>query len=309
MIMKSVLTIFTFGSKVPCGLFIPTLCVGSIFGRIFGMIIEQLTYEYKSFWLWSSVCQTASVCAVPGVYAMVGAAAFLGGVTRMTVSLVVIMFELTGSLQHIVPFMIAAMTSKWVGDAFKNGGIYDDHIDLNGYPFLDNKEEFHDTHYAIDVMRPRKTADNITQPLVTINQDGCSVGQLEKLCKTTQFHGFPVVVSNNLSTNTNFSHSIQNSPDRSNRLVGFVLRRELMITLYQARLRDIEVLGSTLVTFSIKSANLLENSARHKKILRLNDIIDLHPITVTIHTPMEIVVEIFKKLGVRQVLRGEVISW
>lgn len=46
---------------------------------------------------------------MPGLYAMVGAAAVLGGVTRMTVSLVVIMFELTGSLQFIVPTMAAVM--------------------------------------------------------------------------------------------------------------------------------------------------------------------------------------------------------
>lgn len=36
----------------------------------------------------------------PGTYAMVGAAAALAGVTRMTVSLTVIMFELTGSLSY-----------------------------------------------------------------------------------------------------------------------------------------------------------------------------------------------------------------
>lgn len=32
-----VLTIFTFGMKVPCGLFIPSLCLGSIMGRIVGI--------------------------------------------------------------------------------------------------------------------------------------------------------------------------------------------------------------------------------------------------------------------------------
>ena len=45
---------------------------------------------------------------------MVGAAAALGGVTRMTVSLVVIMFEVTGGMQYIVPFMVATMASKWI---------------------------------------------------------------------------------------------------------------------------------------------------------------------------------------------------
>lgn len=48
-----------------------------------------------------------------------------GGATRMTVSLVVIMFELTGGLEYIVPLMAATMTSKWVADAFGREGIYE----------------------------------------------------------------------------------------------------------------------------------------------------------------------------------------
>ena len=54
---------------------------------------------------------------MPGLYAVVGAASVLGGVTRMTVSLVVIMFELTGSLEFIVPTMVGVMFAKWIGDA------------------------------------------------------------------------------------------------------------------------------------------------------------------------------------------------
>jgi chloride channel 3/4/5 len=94
-------------------------------------------------------------CVTPGLYALVGACAFLGGATKMTVSLVVIMFELTGGLSYIVPLMAAAVTAKWVGDAFGRGGIYDAQIELNGYPFLDNKEEFNYTSLAADVMKPR----------------------------------------------------------------------------------------------------------------------------------------------------------
>jgi chloride channel 3/4/5 len=94
-------------------------------------------------------------CVTPALYAIVGACAFLGGVSKMTVSLVVIMFELTGGLNYIVPLMAAAMTAKWIGDGFVRGGIYDAHIELNGYPFLDNKEEFNFTTSAADVVRPR----------------------------------------------------------------------------------------------------------------------------------------------------------
>ena len=40
------------------------------------------------------------------------------------VSLVVIMFELTGGLRYIVPLMIAVMTAKWVADFLGRQGMY-----------------------------------------------------------------------------------------------------------------------------------------------------------------------------------------
>ena len=44
-------------------------------------------------------CGTASRCVTPGLYAVIGAAAVMGGVTRITISMVVIMVEVTGGLQ------------------------------------------------------------------------------------------------------------------------------------------------------------------------------------------------------------------
>ena len=122
LIFKMIVTIFTFGIKVPAGLFIPSLCMGSIIGRMMGIGVEQLVYAYRDnlpMWLQTECAQNES-CIMPGLYAMVGAAAALGGVTRMTVctynlyniwvlisiffqvSLVVIMFELTGNLKRIL---------------------------------------------------------------------------------------------------------------------------------------------------------------------------------------------------------------
>ena len=82
---------------------------------------------------------------------MIGAAATLGGVCRVTISLVVIMFELTGALQHIVPFMVAVQLAKWTGDFFGDG-IYDCHIELRQYPFLHEPEEHSVSGIAADIM-------------------------------------------------------------------------------------------------------------------------------------------------------------
>lgn len=70
---------------------------------------------------------------------MVGAAGCLSGVTRMTVSLTVIMFELTGGLQYVLPIMSSIMMAKWVADAISRDSIYDTVILAQGYPYLNHK--------------------------------------------------------------------------------------------------------------------------------------------------------------------------
>ncbi|KAJ3585574.1 hypothetical protein NHX12_014293 [Muraenolepis orangiensis] len=221
LLFKMVITVVTFGMKVPSGLFIPSMAVGAIAGRLLGVAMEQLAYYNHDWVIFRGWCSPGADCITPGLYAMVGAAACLGGVTRMTVSLVVIMFELTGGLEYIVPLMAAAMTSKWA------------HIRLNGYPFLEPKEEFEHKSLAVDVMRPRRS----DPALAVLTQEGMTVAEAEALVESTRYSGFPVVVS-----------------QESQRLVGFVLRRDLLISID--------------------------------------------------HTPMDITVDIFRKLGLRQRLLG-----
>ena len=64
--------------------------------------------------VWESII---SLLILTSLSAIVGAAALLGGIMRMTVTLVIIMFELTGSIDFVVPTMTAIMLAKWVGDA------------------------------------------------------------------------------------------------------------------------------------------------------------------------------------------------
>ncbi|KAL8562214.1 H(+)/Cl(-) exchange transporter 3 [Nucella lapillus] len=278
LIFKAVITVFTFGIKIPAGLFIPSMAVGAITGRIIGIGMEQLVLSNPTSALFSNMCEQDSCHITPGLYAMVGAAAALGGVTRMTVSLVVIMFELTGGLEYIMPLMAAAMTSKWVGDALGREGIYDAHIALNGYPFLDSKEEFSHTTLAADVMRPRRGG----APLSVITQDTMTAEEVDHLLRSTFHNGFPVVVS-----------------QESQYLVGFVLRRDLNLAIANAW-KTTEGFGRrSLVYFT---SHVPAGSPHDSTPLKLHKILDMAPITITDQTPMETVVEMFRKLGLRQTL-------
>jgi chloride channel 3/4/5 len=42
----------------------------------------------------------------------------------MTVSLAVIVFEITGGLEYILPSMLTVIVAKWVSDAFGREGIF-----------------------------------------------------------------------------------------------------------------------------------------------------------------------------------------
>lgn len=112
LIFKMVITIFTFGMKVtnhtpiyavfyiflyfipffffcadifhfllpqiPSGLFIPSMAVGAIAGRIVGIAVEQMAYHHHDWIIFKNWCRPGADCVTPGLYAMVGAAACLG---------------------------------------------------------------------------------------------------------------------------------------------------------------------------------------------------------------------------------------
>lgn len=128
-----------------------------------------------------------------------------------------------------------------------------------------------------------------------------TVEDIEILLKETEHNGYPVVVSK-----------------ESQYLVGFVLRRDLnlaignfflnlivsIITVYNLiflenakRLVD-GICGQSVVLFS--SVQPIQNLGPPP--LKLKKILDMAPITVTDQTPMETVVDMFRKLGLRQTL-------
>ncbi|KAJ1565865.1 hypothetical protein HK096_008331, partial [Nowakowskiella sp. JEL0078] len=151
---KFFLNILTFGLKIPAGIFIPTMVVGACVGRILGMMVLVLQEAFPNHPFFET-CTANVPCVIPGVYAVVGAASALTGVTRMTVSLVVIMFELTGSLTYVLPLMLAIMVSKWIADLLTKGNsLFQLLIDANGHPYLDMKKDPIHTKSLSEVMEP-----------------------------------------------------------------------------------------------------------------------------------------------------------
>eukprot|EP00929_Paragymnodinium_shiwhaense_P030644 TRINITY_DN17329_c0_g1_i1.p1 TRINITY_DN17329_c0_g1~~TRINITY_DN17329_c0_g1_i1.p1 ORF type:complete len:761 (-),score=159.44 TRINITY_DN17329_c0_g1_i1:292-2574(-) len=177
---------FTFGTGAASGLFIPSLLVGAALGRILGVWMYMWNDELQFAPMHGTSAGEGFVNGIkPGMYAMLGAAATLGGVCRVTISLVVIMFELTGGLQLVVPFMIVCMLAKWVGDYFTIG-IYDYLILVRRYPFL---------HEPDEVTFHTSAGDLMDETIDCLHPDCGAVGDLINFLLSAKYGGFPLTRS------------------------------------------------------------------------------------------------------------------
>lgn len=110
---------------IPNGTFIPNFRAGAALGRIVGEALHT--------WFPKGIGKAK---IVPGAYAAVGAAAFSGAVTH-TMSVSVILFEMTSSVTYLVPVLIAVLISNGVA-RFLAPSIYDLVIRSIKLPYLPN---------------------------------------------------------------------------------------------------------------------------------------------------------------------------
>src|SRR5262249_32386310 len=105
---KMLLTGLCAGAGVPGGLFTPSLFFGALLGGALG---------HFAGWLWPG-------SAPPGTYALLGMAGVLAGTTHGAVSAVLILFELTGDYDLILPLMLVCAVSAEVSRRVERDSIY-----------------------------------------------------------------------------------------------------------------------------------------------------------------------------------------
>lgn len=88
------------------------MAIGASFGRMVGILVQAIQQAFPNSAFFSA-CQPDMPCITPGTYAFLGAAAALSGIMHITVSVVVIMFELTGALTYILPTMVSRSPSDF----------------------------------------------------------------------------------------------------------------------------------------------------------------------------------------------------
>ncbi|KAH8894920.1 voltage gated chloride channel [Thozetella sp. PMI_491] len=271
-VLGFLLATITFGLQIPAGIILPSMAIGALMGRAVGIVMEIWQRNHSGFIAFQR-CEPDIPCVTPGTYAIIGAAAALAGVTRMTVSIVVITFELTGALTYVLPIMVAVMLSKWVGDAFSRRGIYESWIHFNEYPFLDNSEEM----IVPDI--PASQIMTRVEDLVVLTATGHTIASLEAILAQHPYRGFPVV-----------------SDPRDAILLGYINRAELAYNLDMAQSPPRSLPSETEAFFSHQPL------ADPRTTLDLRPWMDQTPLTLSSRSNLHLAVSYLQKLGLRYVL-------
>lgn len=284
-ILRIFLVIISYGCKVPAGIFVPSMAIGASFGRTIGILVQALHEAYPAS-VFFSACKPDVPCITPGTYAFLGAAAALSGIMHITVSVVVIMFELTGALTYILPTMIVVGVTKAVSELFGKGGIADRMIWFSGFPFLDNKEEH---TFGVPVSQV------MTSDVIALPTHGLTMKTLEQLLREDKYQGFPIVEDRN-----------------SKILVGYIGRTELRYAIDRVK-RDRSISPTAKCYFSPPSAfaqsapttpaappTTFDGMASSS--VDFSRFIDSTPVTVHPRLPLETVMELFRKIGPRVIL-------
>ncbi len=106
---RFLLTIFSYGTGVPGGIFAPLLALGVIFGMLFGNIADYFFPELIS---------------QAGIFAVAGMAAIFASTVRAPLTGLVLAVEMTSNYEMILPLIISTVTASVVTAQLGNEPIY-----------------------------------------------------------------------------------------------------------------------------------------------------------------------------------------
>ena len=109
--LRFVLTIASYGTGAPGGIFAPLLVLGALVGLGVGEGV--------------ALALPAGAVA-PGAFAVVGMAAFFAAVVRAPLTGLVLIIEMTGSYALMLPLLVACFVAYIVAEAMGTGPIYED---------------------------------------------------------------------------------------------------------------------------------------------------------------------------------------
>jgi CIC family chloride channel protein len=171
-----ILLLLTFGKMLSTGIsmaswgsggvFAPVLMIGATSGDIVGQLAVRLLPD---------------LAILPGSFALVGMGALFAGVSRAPMSSIMMIFEISGGYQLILPLLLAAVIATLIGDALHPESMYQVLLSRRGFSLLRSRESD-----LLQTVRVREIMDTDV-PKLTIDD---TIADLKNAFANSHHHGF-----------------------------------------------------------------------------------------------------------------------
>ncbi len=161
------LTMLAYSSGAPGGLFSPALVLGSALGYLVGEGEEFL-----------------SGTGAESTYALAGMGAFFTAVVRVPVTAIVIVFEITGDFNIVLPLMITSAVAYIVAESVSRGSLYEHLLEVSGIELTD---ETPSNHFLTGL-----TAADVMQSQVETLSSDITLDEVIQAMSRSSHRGFPV---------------------------------------------------------------------------------------------------------------------
>ena len=111
---KFFFTMISFGSGAPGGIFLPLLSIGALIGGAYGLILVQAFGADRS---------------LVGTFVVLAMAGYFTAIVRAPITGIILITEMTGSFQYLLPLAIVSITAYLVADSMGEKPIYESLLD------------------------------------------------------------------------------------------------------------------------------------------------------------------------------------
>ncbi|MBE9002650.1 MULTISPECIES: chloride channel protein [unclassified Nostoc] len=168
-----ILTLIAFGSGAPGGLFAPSLILGSCLGHIIGVAELYITGVGS-----------------PTTYALAGMGGFFSAVSKVPITAIVIVFEMTTDFNLVLPLMIVSVAAYLVADKVVPGSLYEKLLELKGIALT--------KQVPMEGALTKLTAKDVMQERVETLDAEMSLEEAMQSFARSHHRGFPVVEDSKL---------------------------------------------------------------------------------------------------------------
>jgi chloride channel protein, CIC family len=151
LVAKILATSATVGSGAVGGVLTPTLFIGCAVGALVGGVLHELL---------------PTIVSVPAAYALIGMGGFLSATTLAPLTSILLIFEMTGDYEIVLPLMLACVSSHYTAKVYRHGkSVY--HASLQGASIAEGSDDWR-----------LRTVETLVKPAAAVVPDTMTLGEV-----------------------------------------------------------------------------------------------------------------------------------